>query len=300
MSTFCRFDTIKDYSRRNARKRLRVFDSNLRQENIASMKDVVKRVYSTVKKMPNWLLWGSAVLPILLIFAYIQAGCDLEVTASVFALIDPLRVMRSLAYSAFVSLLYGLPLLVAISEALRLIDVFDNADEARRAAGEGENESRKDNKKVFLWLSIGCAFITDVALTSLYPMLILLLILAGQIIFYIVMWAISEGKASKVKVLIRERNRMLMCATALTVLLVVPYYKLPLEEISLKDGSEIVGVVLSETSTGVVVLDKVNNVRIINVAEVRDETLCQDRRVRKLFSGRSVWSSNSGVELKRC
>ena len=250
--------------------------------------------------MPNWLLWGSAVLPILFIFAYIQTGQDLEVTASVFALIDPLRVMRSLAYSAFVSVLYWLPLLVAISEALRLIDVFDNEDEARRAVGEGENESGKDNKKVFLWLSIGCAIITDVALMLLYPMLVFLLILAGQLIFYIVMWAISEGKASMVKVFIRERNRMLLCATALTVLLVVPSYKLPLEEISLKDGSEIVGIVLSETSTGLVVLDKVNNVRIINVAEVRDETLCQDRRVRKLFSGRSVWSLNSGVELNRC
>lgn len=264
------------------------------------MTNVVKQVYSFAKRMPNWLLWGSAVLPILLFFACIQAGLDLEVTASVFTLIDPLRVMRSLAYSVFVSVLYGLPLLVAISEALRLIDVFDNADKARRVVGEGENESRKDNKKVFLWLSIGCVIITDVASTLLYPMLVFLLILAGQLIFYIVMWAISEGKASKVKVFIRERNRMLLCATALTVLLIVPSYKLPLEEISLKDGSEIVGVVLSETSTGVVVLDKVNNVRIINVAEVRDETLCQDRRVRKLFSGRSVWSSNSGVELNRC
>lgn len=277
-----------------------MLDSDSGQKNIASMINVVKQVYSFAKRMPNWLLWGSAVLPILFIFAYIQAGQDLEVTASVFALIDPLRVMRSLAYSAFVSVLYWLPLLVAISEALRLIDVFDNADEARRAVGEGENESGKDNKKVFLWLSIGCAIITDVALMLLYPMLVFLLILAGQLIFYIVMWAISEGKASMVKVFIRERNRMLLCATALTVLLVVPSYKLPLEEITLKDGSEIVGVVLSETSTGVVVLDKVNNVRIINVAEVRDETLCQDRRVRKLFSGRSVWSLNSGVELNRC
>lgn len=277
-----------------------MLDSDSGQKNIASMINVVKQVYSFAKRMPNWLLWGSAVLPILFIFAYIQTGQDLEVTASVFALIDPLRVMRSLAYSAFVSVLYWLPLLVAISEALRLIDVFDNEDEARRAVGEGENESGKDNKKVFLWLSIGCAIITDVALMLLYPMLVFLLILAGQLIFYIVMWAISEGKASMVKVFIRERNRMLLCATALTVLLVVPSYKLPLEEISLKDGSEIVGIVLSETSTGLVVLDKVNNVRIINVAEVRDETLCQDRRVRKLFSGRSVWSLNSGVELNRC